>query len=305
MYELNPNGAVHGGLIAAAADQCMGIAACSVQADGPFVATASLTLDFHRPAVMPLRFEAVVTRSGRALAFVELTVRDRDGRVCTRCSGVWAVQPYGRRPAPEPLDRAPRKIEPVSPESTPGLRERSKQGRIDRIVTAALELLREDPERNLTIERLANRADVAAMTIFNLIGNREQLWAAMTDRALTDLDVAAIAAEDPQERARRIVDAVVKILCADAGVFGALLSGWGGYFPAHDPTGAFVSCLQDAADAGMLAPGVDVRRYGEAISAGLIGTIQLWAARRISDRAFRARARTMVDVVFAGACHGG
>jgi AcrR family transcriptional regulator len=183
----------------------------------------------------------------------------------------------------------------------PGLRERGKRRRTERILDAALELLREDPEGNVTVERIADRAEVSPMTVFNLVGNREQLWSAMADRALESLDVQSITADDPQERARRIVDAVVRILRSDAAVFRALLSGWGssGHMLAHDPTNALMQCLQDAADAGHIRADVNLRRYGEVMSAGLIGTIQQWTAGLLGDRAFGTRARAVVDVVFA------
>jgi AcrR family transcriptional regulator len=185
----------------------------------------------------------------------------------------------------------------------PGLRERGKRRRTERILDAALELLREDPEGNLTVERIADRAEVSPMTVFNLVGNREQLWRAMADRALEGLDVQSITADDPQERARRIVDAVVRVLRSDAAVFRALLSGWSnsGHVLAHDPTNALIQCLQDAADAGRIRPDVDLRRHGEVMSAGLIGTIQQWTAGLLGDRAFGTRARAVVDVVFAAA----
>ena len=188
-------------------------------------------------------------------------------------------------------------------EPSPGLRVRGKRRRTERILDAALEQLREDPEGNLTVERIADRAEVSPMTVFNLVGNREQLWSAMADRALEGLDVESITADDPQERARRIVDAVVRILRSDAAVFRALLSGWskGGHVLAQDPTNALIQCLQDAADAGHIRAEVNLRRYGEVMSAGLIGTIQQWTAGLIGDRAFGIRARAVVDVVFAAA----
>jgi AcrR family transcriptional regulator len=188
-------------------------------------------------------------------------------------------------------------------EPPPGLRERGKRRRTARILDAALELLREDPDANLTVERIADRAEVSPMTVFNLVGNREQLWSAMADRALEGLDVESITADDPQERARRIVDAVVRILRSDAAVFRALLSGWskGGHVLAQDPTNALIQCLQDAADAGRIRADVNLRRYGEVMSAGLIGTIQQWTAGLLGDRAFGTRARAVVDVVFAAA----
>jgi AcrR family transcriptional regulator len=184
-----------------------------------------------------------------------------------------------------------------------GLRERGKRRRTERILDAALELLREDPEENLTVERVAARAEVAPMTVFNLVGNREQLWSAMADRALDGLDVQSIRAEDPRERAHRIVDAVVRVLRSDPAVFRELLSGWShsGRVLAHDPTDALIACLRDAADAGHLKPDVNLRRYGDVMAAGLVGTIHQWTAGLLSDRAFGIRAHAVIDVVFAAA----
>jgi AcrR family transcriptional regulator len=182
----------------------------------------------------------------------------------------------------------------------PGLRERGKRRRTERILDAALELLREDPEENLTVERIAARAEVAPMTVFNLVGNRDQLWTAMADRALAGLDLRSITADDPQERAHRIVDAVVRILRSDAAVFRELLAGWThrGHVLAHDPTNALIECLQEAADTGRIKPDVSLRRYGDVMAAGLVGTIQQWTAGLLSDRAFGIRARAVVDVVW-------
>jgi AcrR family transcriptional regulator len=187
-----------------------------------------------------------------------------------------------------------------------GLRERGKQRRAERILDAGLELLREDPERALTVERIAERAEVAPMTVYNLVGNRDQMWTALVARALKDIDLTATAAADPQERARRIVDAFVRALRADAPVFTALLSGWSqpGRVLERDPTDALIGCLQEAADAGEIGPEVNVRRYGEVIAAGLVGTIHQWTAGLLSDRAFAARTRAVVDIVFAAARAG-
>lgn len=184
-----------------------------------------------------------------------------------------------------------------------GLRERGKQRRTDRILDAALALLRENPEQNLTIDRIAQRAEVAPMTVYNLVGTRDQIWTGLVERALKDVDPKSITDPDPQERARRIVDAYVRVLRADAHVFTALLSGWNnnGRVLGDDPTSALIDCLRQAVDAGALSPGVNIRRHGEVLAAGLLGTIHQWTAGIISDRQFAARARAVVDVVFAAA----
>jgi AcrR family transcriptional regulator len=184
-----------------------------------------------------------------------------------------------------------------------GRRERGKRRRTDRILDAALDLLREDPEQKLTVERIAERADVAPMTVYNLVGSRDRMWSALADRALHDFDVRSISADDPQERARRIVDAVVRVLRSDAAAFRALLSGWSHSGPVleHDPTEAFIECLQEAADAGQIRSDVNLRLHGEVIAAGLVGTIHEWTAGLLSDRNFGVRARAVVDIAFAAA----
>jgi AcrR family transcriptional regulator len=191
----------------------------------------------------------------------------------------------------------------ASPAAPPGLRERNKQRRADRILTAALELMREDPEQNLTVERIAARAEVAPMTVFNLIGTRDQMWTALADRALLDLDLRSISAREPQERARRIVDAIVDALSADADVFRALLSHWrhSGRVLAADPTEVLLECLREAVEAGSLAADTDVRKLADVLATGLVGTIHQWTAGLHTDRSFRRRARDVVDVAFAAA----
>jgi AcrR family transcriptional regulator len=195
----------------------------------------------------------------------------------------------------------------IPPSEPPlGLRERKKRERTERILAAALELLREDPDSQPTVERIAARAHVAPMTVFNLVGNWDQIWSALADLALEDLDITTAQSEDPQERARQIVDAVVRTLVADPVVFRALLSRWSGAGSVlkHDPTDALVACLEEAAQTGILAAGVSPRRYGEVMAAGLLGTIQLWTAGILSNRALRTRAQELVDIVFAAARSG-
>ena len=184
-----------------------------------------------------------------------------------------------------------------------GLRERNKQRRIDAILTAALQLLREEPEQVLTVERIATRAGVAPMTVFNLIGTREQLFRAMADSALADLDLDAIRGCDAHDRARRIVRQVVHVLHGDADVFRVLLSQWsyvGGSLE-HDPTAVIIGCFREGVASGSFAPGLDVQKYGEVISSGLVGAINQWTSGVLSDRRFLARALDVVDVAFAAA----
>jgi AcrR family transcriptional regulator len=56
-----------------------------------------------------------------------------------------------------------------------GLRERHKRARAERILQAVRELLRERDVQTVTLEQIAERAEVAPGTVFNLVGARERL----------------------------------------------------------------------------------------------------------------------------------
>lgn len=188
----------------------------------------------------------------------------------------------------------------------PGLRERGKQRRVERILTAARELLREAPEQPLTVDRIAERAEVSAPTVFNLVGRREQIWSALVDQGLGALDFDGLALiEDPQERARTIVGSVIGMVTADGEVFRAILANWSqsAQMVAHDPTRALLECFRDAASSGAIVGGRDLRRRAELVSAGLIGIVHQWGAGLISDREARSRGRDLVNFAFAAAAH--
>jgi uncharacterized protein (TIGR00369 family) len=89
---LNPNGSVNGGLVAAAADQAMGLVALTGMPEGSLPATATINGAYLRPAFPPLRFEAAVTQSGRRLVFVTVEVFDRSDRRCVSFTGTLTSQ---------------------------------------------------------------------------------------------------------------------------------------------------------------------------------------------------------------------
>lgn len=84
---VNPNGASHGGLVAAAIDQAMGIVSVTVMPDLMVCVTSTLNLQYHLPSYFPLSIEARVARSGRALIFVDVEVRDCEQNICVRGQG--------------------------------------------------------------------------------------------------------------------------------------------------------------------------------------------------------------------------
>lgn len=189
----------------------------------------------------------------------------------------------------------PSKIDDASPVAG-GLRERGKRRRSKQILDAARVLLREAPDQELTVERIAARAELSPQTVYNLIGRREHIWGALADDALDALNLPRFAAiADPRVRGTAIVQAVIDMVCDDAPVFRHLLAHWAqsALFIDHDPTAALTDCFLQVGDPRP-------RRTGELVGAGLIGILHQWAAELISDDGARERGRDLVSLAFHG-----
>lgn len=87
----NPNGSVNGGIVAAIADQAMGVMAVRGAPVGHLPATAALHSQFHSPAWAPLTVRAEVLGGGRRVRFVEVAVFDKDGNRCVTSHGTMVV----------------------------------------------------------------------------------------------------------------------------------------------------------------------------------------------------------------------
>jgi AcrR family transcriptional regulator len=177
-----------------------------------------------------------------------------------------------------------------------GLRERGKRRRSKQILDAARVLLREAPSEELTVERIAARAELSIQTVYNLIGRREHIWGALADDSLAGLDLPQFSAMvDPRARGTAVVGAVIDMVCHDAPVFRHLLARWAqsALFIDHDPTVQLTACFAQAGDSRP-------RRTAELVAAGLIGILHQWAAELISDDGARERGRDLVALSFDG-----
>jgi AcrR family transcriptional regulator len=189
------------------------------------------------------------------------------------------------------------------PPPSSGLRERHKRERRERILEAMRELLREQPLRTPTVERIAALADVSPASVFNLVGPREQQWAALCDSLLGELDacLAFAVEEDPREQARRIVDETVHLFIAQEAVCKHLVNSWQGSGPLlqENPVPRLRAALRRGQASGMLRPDLHVEALVGHIATASGGALRQWAAGQISDAAFRVRVGFAVDVVFA------
>ncbi len=90
---VNSRGLVHGGLIAALADNAMGLS-CAVRigSEGGALVTVSLTLDYLGSAEQGqwLSFETEYVKTGGTLCFAQAFVR-ADGAECARASATFRV----------------------------------------------------------------------------------------------------------------------------------------------------------------------------------------------------------------------
>jgi AcrR family transcriptional regulator len=190
-----------------------------------------------------------------------------------------------------------------APASATGLRERHKRQRRERILAAIRELLRLRPDETPTVERIAELADLSPATVFNLVGPREQQWAALCEELLGELDasLAFAAEEDPREQARRIVGETVELFIADAAVFRHLVNSWerSGPLLQENPVPQLRAALRRGQASGMLRADLQVESLVGHIATACGGALRHWAAGQISDVAFRKRVRFAVDVVFA------
>jgi AcrR family transcriptional regulator len=185
-------------------------------------------------------------------------------------------------------------------------RERGKRRRIAEILSAARELLSELPSEEVTASRIAARAGVAPMTIFNLIGTRDDLWAAIADASLIEIKNSSEII-DARERAHTIAEQFICAILSEAPVWRAIISSWkdSGRVLEGEPTGALLGCFEDAVTQGYISAEVDIRRLVATILSGFVGAAHQWAAGLISDRGMGRRASDLVDVAFAAGRAGG
>lgn len=184
-----------------------------------------------------------------------------------------------------------------------GLRERHKRGRVERILEATRDLIREQPGHEPTVEAIARRAEVAPATVFNLVGTRERIWDALADSALAEAleRVAYADADDPRDRARQIVTTTVDVFVEDADVYRLVLSKWSasGGLLEHDPTAELRACLRDGSATGALDTEIDVRALARHIGTACTGAMHQWVAGTLDERELRRACLAAVDITFA------
>ncbi|MER5726863.1 TetR/AcrR family transcriptional regulator [Streptomyces sp. NPDC002138] len=182
-----------------------------------------------------------------------------------------------------------------------GLREHHKARRRSRILDAARELLRENPESLISTERIAERAEVAPATVYNLIGPREKIWEALAHGFTDTLEcrLTGLEAGDPREVVRVTVDLFV----ADPAVSRRVVREWeeSGLVLARTPLTQLRRAMAAARSRGILRADVDTDALAAVVGTSCVGALHQWVAGLTDDDRFLARALFALDVALAAA----
>ncbi|MFD9076656.1 MULTISPECIES: TetR/AcrR family transcriptional regulator [Streptomyces] len=182
-----------------------------------------------------------------------------------------------------------------------GLREQRKAQRRTRILDAARELLRDNPESVLSTERIAERAQVAPATVYNLIGPRDKIWEALAAGFMDELGrrLAVLGASDPRE----VVRSTVRLFVDDPVVSRRMVREWeaSGLVLDRSPIHQIREALADARTEGLLRADVDTDALASVVATSCVGALHQWVAALIDDDRFLARALFAMDVALAAA----
>jgi AcrR family transcriptional regulator len=167
------------------------------------------------------------------------------------------------------------------------------------------ELLRASPEAVVTTEQIAERAELAPATVYNLVGPREKIWEALAGSFMEELErrLGRPPSGDPLSRARDVVRTTVELFVEDPAVSRRMLSGWGesGLVLDRTPLTHLRAALAEAQEEGALRQEVDVGVLASVIRSACMGALHEWAAGVIGATRFRIRALQALDVALAAA----
>ncbi|MFD7234307.1 TetR/AcrR family transcriptional regulator [Streptomyces syringium] len=182
-----------------------------------------------------------------------------------------------------------------------GLREQHKARRRMRILEATRELLRNDPDSVISAERIAERAEVAPATVYNLIGPRDKVWEALAAGFMDELErrLAVLGADDPRE----VVGSTVRLFVSDPAVSRRMVREWedSGLVLDRSPLTQLRQAMAGARPQGFLRADIDTDALAAVVGTSCVGALHQWVAALIDDDRFLARALFALDVALAAA----
>lgn len=179
----------------------------------------------------------------------------------------------------------------------PPVRDLNKAKRRDAILDAAVQLLDERPNDDVSTEQIAALAGVAPATVYNLIGTRDAVVTALVVRVLTRLadSLAALDQDDPIAAAELVVDQTVAAFVTHSGAFRQAVAiaqrAGSDRSLGVDPSEFQVAAMRIAFTQGIVRSDVDPAALGRQIFLSYTGAMTLWSAGRLDDAGFATAAR--------------
>jgi AcrR family transcriptional regulator len=184
-----------------------------------------------------------------------------------------------------------------------GLRERHKRGRRSAILGAVRDILREGDIDKLTKEAIAQRAQVAPATVYNLVGTRTRIFEALADDFMDELEARQKRepACEPLRRARRLIELTLDVILADPDVYKHVIRSWNesGLVLRRGPATPLIAAIEEAKQLGLLVAEAEARLLASSVATACVGAVHQWAAGLIGDRGLRARALFSLDLALA------
>lgn len=180
------------------------------------------------------------------------------------------------------------------PQTIPSRREWGKTSRRKAIVDAARSLLGEEGS-DASAERIAQRAGVSTPTLYNLIGPREHLLAALMNDLFERLAarMEASDATDPIAFGEAAVRTSVQLFCEDAILWRRVVHEMSSAYAATvnayvrtQPIELQKRAMREAKAAGLLRRTVDTDKAAHQIFASYNGALFMWAGRFLTDSEF-------------------
>ncbi len=182
---------------------------------------------------------------------------------------------------------------------TGGLRQRNKAKRRDAIINSALELLRVAPLSELSVDRIADLAEVSPATVYNLVGTREQLLVACVNQVIENLVEELVHVNvvgDPIAAALAVVDISSEAFIADRNAFRQIVSSMNGLAQSgvtvsFDAGQLQIAAMRAAQQRGLIRKDVDAEAVGRQVYLSYNGALFAWAAGMLTDDGFRVAAQ--------------
>jgi AcrR family transcriptional regulator len=191
-------------------------------------------------------------------------------------------------------------------------REAGKAERRRRIIHAARDLIRETGNAGLSMRALAARAGVSLATPYNLFGSKRAIVLAVLDDVREFQDrFANLRSTDPLERLFTAVDMAIEFYVADPPFYKTL---WAAVFDASDDVRTEIfnwkrnefwrSLVAGAADAGAIAPGVNVELLFRALDRSFESAMLEWVVGELEPDLLAPTIRYAYALILKGAASG-